>query len=60
MDSRKVTVSFSLDPSLLKHLDKICQRTKIPRSVLVREGIEEIIKRYETQLKHFNATTAKA
>ena len=39
VDSRKVSVSFSLDPFLLKHLDKICQRTKIPRSVLVREGI---------------------
>jgi metal-responsive CopG/Arc/MetJ family transcriptional regulator len=48
--SRKVAISVSLDESQVEQLDEISRRTKIARSVLVREGVKAIVARYEEQL----------
>jgi len=38
---------ISLLPDQLKALDVIAQRTRIPRSVLVREAIDDLLKKYK-------------
>lgn len=50
--NRKISISVSLDSYQVERLDEISERTKIPRSVLIREGVQNIIEKYEEQLKH--------
>jgi predicted transcriptional regulator len=37
----------------VEQLDRIAEKTKIPRSVLIREGVQEIIKKYNER-SNFN------
>ena len=48
--NRKITISVSLEPDQLERLDKIVRNTKVARSVLVREALQNIIDKYEEQL----------
>jgi len=44
--TRKVPVTISLEVRQLDDLDDIVERTRIPRSVLIREGVEWVLSRY--------------
>ncbi len=48
---RKTPVSFTVDIEQLERLDLLSQRTKIPKSVLVRQGIDQILEAYKDQLE---------
>jgi metal-responsive CopG/Arc/MetJ family transcriptional regulator len=48
--NNKFSISVSLDREQIEHLDIISERTKISRSVLIREGVKSIIKIYKEQL----------
>lgn len=48
--TRKISISVSLEPHQIERLDEISKKTKVPRSVLVREGVQNIIGKYEEQL----------
>ena len=50
MSSTKKPISVSLEEDQVERLDELSRRTRIPRSVLVREGVESVLTRYETQL----------
>lgn len=50
MATLKRPISVSLDEEQIERLDDLSKRTRIPRSVLVREGVEAVLARYETQL----------
>ena len=49
MAANKKAVSFSLGPDQIARLDAVARRTRIPRSVLVREALDKILDEYETQ-----------
>ncbi len=55
---RKTPVSFTVDIEQLERLDAISQRTKIPKSVLVRQGIDQILQAYEGQMPLFGPPVA--
>lgn len=57
--NRKLSISVSLDPQQIERLDKICKMTKIHRSVLVREGVDNIIAQYEKQVGLAQTVAAK-
>lgn len=50
MATLKKPISVSLDEEQIERLGELSKRTRIPRSVLVREGVEAVLTRYETQL----------
>jgi predicted DNA-binding protein len=50
MTAQKRPVSISLAEDQIERLSELSRRTRIPRSVLVREGVEVVLERYETQL----------
>ena len=50
MLERKLAISVSLDSTQIERLDEISRRTKIPRSVLVREGVQTLLDSYDSQL----------
>jgi predicted DNA-binding protein len=47
----KVLRTIYLDTKLVEKLVKLSTRTRIPQAVLVREGIDLMLKKYEKQLK---------
>jgi hypothetical protein len=47
----KQNVSISLDKDKLATLNEIAERTKIKRSVLIEEGVDAIINKYQPQLR---------
>ncbi len=57
---RKTPVSFTVDIEQLERLDLISQRTRIPKSVLVRQGIDHILEAYKDQLQLFGAPAPAA
>lgn len=44
---RKITASVTLELEQLERLHAVSDRTRINRSVLIREGIDEVLRRYE-------------
>jgi metal-responsive CopG/Arc/MetJ family transcriptional regulator len=50
MASNKQAVSISLDAEQIRRLDAVTQRTRISRSVLVREAVDVVLARYEPQM----------
>jgi metal-responsive CopG/Arc/MetJ family transcriptional regulator len=44
---RMGTITVSLSPRQIQELDEICERTRIKRSVLMREVVDEVIARYK-------------
>jgi metal-responsive CopG/Arc/MetJ family transcriptional regulator len=48
--ARKQSISVSLEDQQVEYLNGISKKTKIPRSVLVREAVESLIEKYSDQL----------
>jgi len=46
-----VRALMSLDPKQMKALDALCERTRLQRSVLVREAIDDLLKKHAKILK---------
>lgn len=57
---RKIAVSFALDPEQVEKLEILSQRTKVPKSVFVREAIDRILKEQfeKEQLELFSKAKA--
>jgi len=49
MTTRRVKYSLYLDASQVAELNEISKRTKIPASVIAREGIDLILKKYQSK-----------
>jgi hypothetical protein len=49
MTTRRVRYLLYLDAAQVEELRAISKRTKIPASVIAREGIDEILKKYQKQ-----------
>lgn len=47
---RKTTVSVAIGLAQLERLTKVMERTRISRSVIVRDALERELQRYEQQL----------
>ena len=50
---RKQTATVSLEIGQIERLNEISRKTKIPRSVLVREAVDKVLDQYEGQLELF-------
>ena len=50
---RKQTATVSLEIEQIEKLNEISKKTRIPKSVLVREALDKVLEEYETQLKLF-------
>lgn len=46
----RVSVTFSLSARQVELLDRLAQRTKVPKSVYVRQAVDAILKRYRAVL----------
>jgi len=51
MPTNRKRFSTSLDPELIKTLDKLSDKTRIPKSKLIDEALEDLFKKYEDKLK---------
>jgi hypothetical protein len=58
MARHRVSVTFSLLARQVELLDRLAERTNVPKSVYVREGVDLILKRYR-EILH-GPTRAKA
>ena len=47
----KILRTIYLDTKLVEKLVKLSTKTRIPQAVLVREGIDLMLKKYEKKLK---------
>ena len=47
----KILSSIYLEIPQLERLDKLSEKTRVPKAVYVREGIDLALKKYEKQLK---------
>ncbi|HFD31886.1 MAG TPA: ribbon-helix-helix domain-containing protein [Gammaproteobacteria bacterium] len=43
----KKTVNAHLEQEQIERLDKLHEKTRVPRQVYIREGIEMVLKKYE-------------
>jgi predicted DNA-binding protein len=43
---KHVMSSMYLTPAAHRALAKLCERTRVPRAVLVREAIDDLLKKY--------------
>jgi hypothetical protein len=46
MPRHRVSVTFSLSTKQVELLDRLAQRTNVPKSVYVRKGLDVILRRY--------------
>jgi len=51
MSRKRKRFGTSLDPELIKTLDKLSDKTRIPKSKLIDEALEGLFKKYEDELK---------
>ena len=51
---RKIVISVPVEPEQLTKLQLLSQRTKVPKSIYIREGIDRILDHYKDQLELFN------
>ena len=51
MPRHRVSVTFSLSARQVELLDRLAERTNVPKSVYVRKGIDVILRRYRGLLK---------
>lgn len=48
MSPRKMHVqSLYLEPEMAKRLDALAERTRIPKAVLLREAVDDLLAKYE-------------
>ncbi len=50
MARHRVSVTFSLSAKQVELLDRLAQRTHVPKSVYVRKGVDVILRRYRELL----------
>jgi predicted transcriptional regulator len=49
--AKTVPALMYLKPDRLKALNALAERTRIPRAALVREAVDDLLKKYKRQLK---------
>lgn len=47
MKAKTIMVNMYLTPAQKRALDKLTEHTRIPRAVLVREAIDDLLKKYK-------------
>ena len=53
----RVSVTFSLSARQVELLDRLAQRTNVPKSVYVRKAVDAVLKRYRGLLDKADSTT---
>ncbi len=56
---RKTSVSVAISMRQLERLTKIIEHTRISRSVLVREAVEQLLQRYEKEIAGGNGAAGR-
>lgn len=51
MSARNIVINMHLTPEQKKVLDKLAELTRIPRAVLVREAIDDLLRKHAKTLK---------
>ncbi len=51
MPRHRVSVTFSLSAKQVELLDRLAQRTNVPKSVYVRKGVDVILRKYRGLLE---------
>lgn len=51
MDEKPIQAPMYLTPAQFKELNRLAEVTRIPRAVLVREAIDDLLKKYAKVLK---------
>ncbi|MBI4737188.1 MAG: ribbon-helix-helix domain-containing protein [candidate division NC10 bacterium] len=51
MPRHRVSVTFSLSAKQVELLDRLAQRTHVPKSVYVRKGVDFILRKYRGVLQ---------
>jgi predicted transcriptional regulator len=51
MSTNNIMVNMYLTPTQKRALDKLAELTRIPRAVLVREAIDDLLKKHAKTLK---------
>lgn len=51
MPRHRVSVTFSLSARQVEQLDRLAERTNVPKSVYVRKGVDVILRRYRGLLQ---------
>ena len=51
MPRHRVSVTFSLSARQVELLDRLAQRTNVPKSVYVRKGVDVILRKYRGLLQ---------
>ena len=57
MGRHRVSVTFSLSARQVELLDRLAQRTNVPKSVYVRKAVDAVLKRYRGLLDKIDSTT---
>jgi len=58
MGRHRVSVTFSLSPRQIQLLDRLARRTKVAKSVYVREAVDAVLKRYRELLDGADSTAS--
>jgi predicted DNA-binding protein len=56
MGRHRVSVTFSLSARQVELLDRLAQRTSVPKSVYVRKAVDAILQRYRSLLENAEPT----
>jgi len=56
MARHRVSVTFSLSAKQVELLDRLAQRTSVPKSVYVRKAVDSLLRRYRGLLEKPGAT----
>jgi hypothetical protein len=59
MPRHRVSVTFSLTAKQVELLDRLAQRTNVPKSVYVRKGVDVILRKYRGMLSGAGPTAAE-
>jgi hypothetical protein len=51
MGRHRVSVTFSLSSKQVELLERLAQRTNIPKSVFVRKGVDAVLRKYRDLLQ---------
>lgn len=51
MDEKPIQAPMYLNPGQFRELKRLAEVTRIPRAVLVREAIDDLLKKYSKLLK---------
>ncbi len=57
MARHRMSVTFSLSAKQVEQLDRLAQRTNVPKSVYVRKGVDVILRKYRGLLHTKGPTT---